>query len=95
MLKFPFTNSAAAAPSAGTPKIDVCVRMQSASGILSVRALLAARVPLILKVKAVAAQILQADSLKRLLAPWFVPPIMIPIMLVGLILGIGLYRAYS
>ncbi len=42
-----------------------------------------------------AAQILQGDALKGLLAPWFVPPIVIPIMLAVLIVGSALYRAYS
>ena len=52
-------------------------------------------VPLILKAKVMAAQILQGDALKGLLAPWFVPPIVIPIMLAALIMESGLYRAYS
>ncbi len=42
-----------------------------------------------------AAQILQGDALKGLLAPWFVPPIVIPIALAALIVGSALYRAYS
>jgi hypothetical protein len=90
MPKFPFPNSGGGGAidwHKNTLNIDVCVRMRSASGILSVRALLAHA--------SLSSQILQADSRKRLLAPWFVPPIVIPIMLVGLILAIGLYRAYS
>jgi len=42
-----------------------------------------------------AAQIRQGDALKGLLAPWFVPPTVIPIMLAALIVGSALYRAYS
>ena len=33
-------------------------------------------------------------SLKRRLASWFVPPIVVPIMLVALIAGFGLFHAY-
>ena len=40
------------------------------------------------------ASVLQGDSLKRRLASWFVPPIVIPFMLAALIVGSGLYRAY-
>jgi hypothetical protein len=38
--------------------------------------------------------ILQDDFLKRRLASWFVPPIVVPIMLAALIAGSGLYHAY-
>jgi hypothetical protein len=40
------------------------------------------------------ASVSQGDSLKRRLASWFVPPIVIPFMLAPLIVGSGLYRAY-
>ncbi len=63
--------------------------------VLSVCPLLAARIPLLSKVKVMSvASVLQGDSLKRRLASWFVPPIVIPIMLAALIVGSGLYRAY-
>jgi hypothetical protein len=62
--------------------------------ILSVCPLLAARIPLS-KVKVMSvASVLQGDSLKRRLASWFVPPIVIPIILAALVVGSGLYRAY-
>jgi hypothetical protein len=38
--------------------------------------------------------ILQDDFLKSRLASWFVPPIVVPIMLAALIAGSGLYHAY-
>jgi len=65
--------------------------------ILSVCPPLAARIPLLLfqgEVMSVASVLPQGDSLKRRLASWFVPPIVIPIMLAALIVGSGLYRAY-
>jgi hypothetical protein len=40
------------------------------------------------------ASVLQGDSIKLRLKFWFVPPIVIPIMLAALIVGSGLYRAY-
>jgi hypothetical protein len=48
--------------------------------------------PLPFKVKAMSA--FPGDSLKRRLASWFVPPIVIPIMLAALIVGSALYRAF-
>jgi hypothetical protein len=36
----------------------------------------------------------QDDSLKQRLASWFVPPIVVPIMLIALIALSGLYHAY-
>jgi hypothetical protein len=77
-----------------TLKINVRVRLHVGAPLAAHVALIL-HVPLILKAKVMAAQILQGDALKGLLAPWFVPPIVIPIMLAALIVGSALYRAYS
>jgi hypothetical protein len=51
--------------------------------------------PLPLKVKIMnVASIPQDVSLKHRLASWFVPPIVVPIMLVALIAVSGLYHTY-
>jgi hypothetical protein len=77
-----------------TLNINVRVRLHVGAPLAAHVALIL-HVPLILKAKVMAAQILQGDALKGLAAPWFVPPIVIPIMLAASIVGSALYRAYS
>jgi hypothetical protein len=77
----------------GTPKIDIRVPILIGIHILSVCPLLVACIPPS-KVKVMSvASVPQGDSLKRRLASWFLPPIVIPIMLAALIVGSLLYRA--
>ena len=59
-----------------TLKINVRVQLHVGAP-LAAHIPLILHVPLILKAKVMAAQILQGDALKGLLAPWFVPPIVI------------------
>jgi hypothetical protein len=61
--------------------------------VLSVCALLVARLSFQGEIMN-AASIPQDDSRKRRLASWFVPPILVPIMLVALIAASGLYHAH-